>query len=162
MTTQYVQLNAAGTAVVAWYAGPQDAAGKPGYTTIDSADARFVAWQNAQAAAASFAAAIGAGVAVTSTGMPALDGTYALDQASLNTMTSEQVYIATKGTFTNGGATRNWPDRSGALHLFPSTAEFTLFAEAVAQYYDALLTALQTAQQNGTAWVAPAAPAALA
>ena len=48
----------------------------------------------------------------------------------------------------------------GAFHLFPTTAEFTAFAEAVAQYYDALATALATVQGGG-AWSAPSAPAAI-
>ena len=63
--------------------------------------------------------------------------------------------IATKGTFTNGQASRGWRDSGGAVHVFPTTAAFTAFAEAMAQYVDALDTALAVGQGGG-AWVAPA------
>ena len=99
---------------------------------------------------------------ITSTGTPALNGTYALDQGSRSNITAEQVYIATTGKFTNGGTTKPWPDLAGAMHTFPSTAEFTAFAEAVAGYYDALVSALDTARSSGAAWVAPAMPAPIA
>ena len=111
----------------------------------------------AQLAQGAYAAAIAAGVVIVSTGTPALNGTYAIDQASLSRITAEQVYIATTGTFTNGQTTRAWLDASGTPHVFPSTAEFTAFAETVAQYEDALLTAFATASA-GAAWVAPAQP----
>ncbi|HZQ01423.1 MAG TPA: hypothetical protein VFB13_17895 [Reyranella sp.] len=105
-----------------------------------------------------FNLAIAAGLAVTSSGTPALNATYALDRDALFNITSEQVYIATKGTFTNGGATRAWLDAAGTPHVFPSVAAFTAFAEAVAQYVDSLNTALVTAEQGGTpAWPAAAA-----
>lgn len=110
-----------------------------------------------QLAQGAYAAAIAAGVVIVSTGTPALNGTYAIDQASLSRITAEQVYIATTGTFTNGQTTRAWLDASGTPHVFPSTAEFTAFAETVAQYEDALLTAFATASA-GAAWVAPAQP----
>ena len=111
----------------------------------------------AQLAQTAYAVAIAAGVVIVSTGTPALNGTYAIDQASLSRITAEQVYIATTGTFTNGQTTRAWLDASGTPHVFPSTAEFTAFAETVAQYEDALLTAFATASA-GAAWVAPAQP----
>ena len=115
---------------------------------------------NAQLAQAAYDAAVAAGVQVTSTGTPALNGTYALDQTTLGRITAEQVYIATAGKFTNGSTTRAWLDAAGAPHTFPSTAAFTAFAEAVAQYDDALIAALDTGLAGG-AWVAPAQPAAI-
>jgi len=105
-------------------------------------------------------AAFAAGVQITSTGTPGLNGTYSLSDSSLSWITSEQVYIATTGKFTNGQTTRSWLDASGTPHTFPTTAEFTAFAEAVAQYEDALLAA-QAVVQAGGAWVAPAQPAPL-
>jgi hypothetical protein len=114
----------------------------------------------AAVATASFTAAIAAGVTISSTSTPALNGIYGLDDVSLNRITAEQVYIATKGTFTNGGATRSWKDMAGAPHTFPSTAAFTSFAEAVAQYEDALIAAYDAAIAGGT-WTAPTQPAAL-
>ncbi len=110
----------------------------------------------------SFGAAANAGVAITSTANASvLNGTYALEPQSRANITSEQVYIATTGKFTNGQTTRAWLDIDGAMHTFPSTAEFTAFAEAVAKYYDALLAALARAVSSGSAWVAPTQPVAL-
>jgi len=111
----------------------------------------------AQVAQTAYSVAVAVGVAIVSTGTPSLNGAYALDQASLGRIAAEQTYIATTGKFTNGQTTRAWPDLSGAPHVFPSTAEFVAFAEAVAQYDDALLTALAAGNAGG-AWVAPALP----
>ncbi len=107
-----------------------------------------------------FDAATAAGVTITSASTPALNGVYALSDAARGLITSEQVYIATTGKFTNGQTSRNWQDQAGGLHLFPTTAAFTAFAEAAAFYYDALITALDTGLAGG-AWVSPPQPAAL-
>jgi hypothetical protein len=156
MTTQYVQLNAAGTAVITAFGGPQPVTSdKPGYTTIDSSDARWVAFQNLVAAQQAFVAALQQGVAITSTGTSALNGTYPCDKRTQQTIVSEQMYIASETTFTNGGTTLAWPDIAGTFHIFPSTAEFTAFAKAVGQYVQALNTAYATVQAGGGAWVAP-------
>lgn len=106
-------------------------------------------------------ALLATGITITSTGTPALNGTYAVDPAAQSKITAEQVYIATTGKFTNGQTTRGWPDISGALHTFPSTAEFTAFAEACAQLVDAVLAAQEAALAGGS-WVAPAATATIA
>jgi len=108
-------------------------------------------------ASQSYAAALAAGCQIVSTSTPALNGTYALDPQPLSNVTSEQVYIATTGKFTNGQTTRAWADAGGAFHVFPSTAVFTAFAEAIAQYVDSLSAALATAQTGG-AWSAPPMP----
>jgi hypothetical protein len=112
-------------------------------------------------AQAAYDAAVAAGVQITSTGTPALNGIYSLSQLSLSRITSEQVYLATAAKFTNGGTTRSWLDQTGAPHTFPSTVAFTGFAEAVALYDDALIAALD-AGLAGAEWVAPAQPAAIA
>lgn len=113
-------------------------------TTQLSALSSTVAAQ--QAAAATAAAAFTAGIQIASTSTPALNGTYAIDATHQQLIAAEQLYILTKGTFTNGGATKPWLDMSGAAHTFPSTAEFTAFAEAVAQYIDALMVGTVPAQ----------------
>jgi hypothetical protein len=114
----------------------------------------------AQSAQTAYNAAIAAGVAITSTGTPTLNGTYALDQTSLGRITSEQVYITNTSKFTNGQTTRGWLDSSGTPHMFPSITEFTAFAETIALYDDALITAL-TVGLAGGAWVAPLPPASI-
>jgi hypothetical protein len=105
----------------------------------------------------SYAAALAAGCQIVSTSTPTLNGTYALDPQTLSNVTSEQVYIATAGKFTNGQTTRAWADATGAFHVFPSPTSFTTFAEAIAQYVDSLSAALATAEAGG-AWSAPPMP----
>ena len=71
--TQYVQLSPDTTQVYAVYSSPQS------YTTaIDDNDARFLAFQAVMAANVLYTAAVNSGVAITSTGTSALNGTYAL------------------------------------------------------------------------------------
>ena len=113
--------------------------------------------QAAQAAQAAYNAAIGAGCQIASTGTPALNAVYPLDDSVLITMNGEQAYIAVKGIFTNGQISRAWLDVSGAPHIFSSTAAFTAFAEAIAQYIDALQTALAVVLAGGT-WAVPVQP----
>ncbi len=58
-------------------------------------------------------------------------------------------------------ATKNWKDAAGVNHSF-DTAHFIPFAEAVAAYYDTLLSALDDAMVPTWTWTAPSPPAALA
>lgn len=102
------------------------------------------------------------GIAITSTGTPALNGTYAIDPASQAKITAEQLYIATTGKFTNGQTTKAWADIAGALHTFPTPAEFTAFAEAIAAVVDAVLAAQIAALESGGSWTAPSMTATIA
>jgi hypothetical protein len=157
--TQYVQLSADTTKVVTWFAGPQAiTSDKPGYAEIGDTDARYLAWQAAIAARASYAAALVAGVQLTSIGTSALSATYACDAGTQAQITSEAVYIQATtaqgaAKFTNGQTTKGWPDATGVLRTF-NTTQFINFAESVAQYIDALATALQMVAGGG-AWSAP-------
>jgi hypothetical protein len=72
-----------------------------------------------------------------------------------NRIAKEQLYIATKNTFTNGATTKAWPDMTDALHTFPTCAEFTAFAEAAGQFVDAVLAAKLAALVAGGTWTAP-------
>lgn len=112
----------------------------------------------ALAAQQAYVAAVNAGVTISSVSAPAINGTFPLDQPALMRISAEQTYIATTGTFTNKAATKAWRDIAGAPRLFPSTVVFTAFAEAVAQYDDALLTALAGGIAGAT-WEAPPMPA---
>lgn len=115
---------------------------------------------NPQIAQASYNTAVAAGAVISCNSIPTLNGVYALDQMSLGRITSEQVYIATANTFTNGQTSRSWLDLAGNPHVFPNTAKFTAFGEVMAQYDDALLAALATGLA-GEAWVTPPAPGAI-
>lgn len=94
------------------------------------------------------AAAINAGLTITSTGTPALNGTYACDDAHQARINRVQGFIEANGKFPNGLTELPWPDMSGAIHLFPTTAEFTAFASAIADYVmalDAVIMGVSTA-----------------
>jgi hypothetical protein len=79
-------------------------------------------------------AALAAGIGITSTGTPSLNGTYAIDVASQQKINSVALFIAVNQKFPGGGTTYPWLDMSGTVHTFPSTTEFNAFATAVADY----------------------------
>lgn len=87
--------------------------------------------QQAQAAALS-------GIAITSTATSSLNGTYPTDQATLNKLQEVALYIAVNGSFPAGQTSMPWADASGQVHAFPTTAEFSAFAKAVADYVAAI------------------------
>lgn len=76
--------------------------------------------------------ALFAGVAVTSAGTPALNGTYSMDPAALNRMAGTSIYIAVNGKFPGGVTTYTWVDTGGTPHVFPSTAVAQAFFTAIA------------------------------
>jgi hypothetical protein len=114
-----------------------------------------------QIATNAYWAVMAAGCQISSYSTPAINGVYAITNSATSMITSEQVYIATTGKFTNGQTSHAWSDISGNRHVFPTTALFTAFAEAVAEYVDALDEALAVADEGG-GWVAPSMPAPLA
>ncbi len=75
---------------------------------------------------------------LTSTGTPALNGTYAVDPASQMKIMATSQSISVNGKFYGGTTAYPWLDASGATHTFPSVAEFQAFASAVAGYVAAL------------------------
>lgn len=78
--------------------------------------------------------AIGAGISLTSTGTPALNGTYAIDPASQANINAIITYVLLNSTFPGGGTTLPWYDISGDAHLFPSIEAFQAFATAAANF----------------------------
>ncbi len=135
--TQYVQLSADTTKVIAWYAGPQNAADKPGYTTVADTDARYLAYLAATQAAQAAAAAVAAGMQLASASTPALNGTYAIDPASKTNIDGIYSSIKNGDGLPGGGATFNYPDIGGTLHAFNATT-FPAFAKAVRDFLYAL------------------------
>lgn len=99
--------------------------------------------------------ALSAGLAVTSTGTPAINGTYALDLESRSDIMAEIVSLLKNSTFTNGTTTLPFTDISGALHDFQVTV-FEALATEIGNYVGALKAII--ASNSGTL---PAAPAPL-
>ena len=75
-------------------------------------------------------ALLAGGLTITSTGTPALDGTYAADPDTIGYVNSEVASIALNGTFADGTTSIDWPDASGVPRGF-TLAEFKLLAAAL-------------------------------
>lgn len=113
----------------------------PGYTVSSGALVAPTPPTAAQLAAAalfqSAQAALIAGLSVTSTGTPALNGIYAVDQLSQMDIIAIETSINAGKGFPGGSTTFNYPDMGGVMHSFTETA-FTAFAAAVRDYVYAL------------------------
>jgi hypothetical protein len=92
-----------------------------------------------------FAMAIAAGCRISSAATPALNGTYAIDDAAQQTITGIAAGIAARNRVPGGGATFTYPDMAGTLHAF-SAADFLDFATAVEDYVYALSNGQTPAQ----------------
>ena len=106
-------------------------------------------------AAAVYAQKIASGLALTSTGTPTLNATYAIDDTTA--VSIDGIYAGIRGGdgLPGGGLTFNYPDITGAMHAFDAIT-FPAFAKAVRDYRYALAQAVT--QQNPT-W--PAATATI-
>jgi hypothetical protein len=85
-------------------------------------------------------------VTVVCTELPALNGTYPIDQATQAQINGIASAIGAGLGLPSGGDTFNWPDVSFQPHQWPA-AEFTAFAKAVMRH---LYDCAQVAQGHGT------------
>ena len=122
---------------------PQDATPgvAPGWTATEA----FGAWSFTpppaapaptaqQVAQAAYGALIAAGLNLTSTGTPALNGIFPIDAQAQSDIATESQFISTFTEFTNGGTIGlPWQQLSGAVVTFPTTAAFLAFAKATGQ-----------------------------
>ncbi|OYV43402.1 MAG: hypothetical protein B7X10_06400, partial [Burkholderiales bacterium 21-58-4] len=93
-------------------------------------------------------------IAITSTGTPALDGSYAIDAATQAHLMAEMQSIQVTGKFADGTTSVAWPDATGAVHTFPSVVEFQAFALAIGGFVAACYKVI-----NGVLTTIPAASA---
>lgn len=77
-------------------------------------------------------------VALTSSGTPALNGNYAIDNHTQQNIQAISIYVAVNGRFPNGQSSQLWPDVNGTFHSFTSTAQWLAFATGVADFVAAL------------------------
>ena len=129
--TQYVTLSADTTTIVSWFAGPQP--GNTNVVAIQDTDARYVAYQTAQAAIQAVGTALKSGVQVNSTSTPSLNAVYGVDPVSQAKIQAVSTGIAARGRVPGGGTTFNYPDITGQSHAF-SAANFLNFATAIEDY----------------------------
>jgi hypothetical protein len=160
MPTIYAQFSdASETAIVSVFANAQDPTVYPNQGTIESTDPRYLAFVNPPPTPATIAAAaLNAGLAVTSTSAPAVDGTYALDPATQSKIAAMVLTIQVNGTFPNAMTTYPWPLLNGAFVTFPSVTVFKTWATALSNYVAAL--DLYAAGAPGTALPTASTPIA--
>lgn len=77
-------------------------------------------------------------VQVNSTSTPAISGNCAFDPVTQSKVMAIALYIQVNGKFPAGQTTFPWPDSSGTMHSFTSTAQFQSLATALADYATAL------------------------
>jgi hypothetical protein len=97
----------------------------------------WVAYTTPVTPAESAAAAFAAGLAITSTGTPAINGTYACDPVSQADIVAIETSINAGKGFPGGVATFNYQDATGVMHSF-TEANFTDLAGAIRDYVYAL------------------------
>ena len=159
--TKYVQFAEDNMTIVTLYAGPQDQADKPGYAEIADNDARWQEYETALTVGTdtqiTLASKIAAGIVITSTGTPALSGTYALDATTLSQI-GPVARDATGGLgLPGGGSTFSYPDASGTPRVLTAETIQGLY-KAMRDCLFALNTTAATLAAGGTAsWPAQTA-----
>jgi len=135
MSKIYVEwTDASATAVLSVFSCPQDPTAYPNQAVIDSSDARYQAFINPmETIAQKVAALLSSGVVITSTGTPALNGTYAADQLSQSDIIAIETSLSAGKGFPGGESTFSYPDLTGAMHTF-NEADFTNLAAAVRDF----------------------------
>ena len=118
--------------------------------TLTQAQAMTACYGAAGVIALQATAALGAGLAITSTGTPAINGTYAIASGipfGREDIGTEAQFVSTFSEFTNGTQTLEWPLIDGKTFVtFPSTASYMNFAKAAAQYYAAVKAVVAAGQ----------------
>ena len=124
--------------------------------TVSQLQALIPTWQamqtakaNAVNAQAAYNVSIAAGLTVTSTSAPNLNGTYAIDPNAIANIIANRLSILADGVQSNGQATMSWADMAGTFHSF-DIAHFSAFATAVKQYVAACKMASITQAAGGT------------
>ncbi len=88
--------------------------------------------------AAQAAARISAGLQITSTSTPTLNGTYSVDGIAQGRIAAISTYILVNGKFPRSQTSYSWMDLAEQPHVFTQTAQFQAFATAIADYVAAL------------------------
>jgi len=158
METVYVQFaDSTESAIVAYFAGPQDPAAYANLGTVDDTDPRYLAFLNPPETTAQKAASLlASGLKITSTGTPALNATYACDALSQADIVAIETSLNAGKGFPGGATTFSYPDNTGAMHGFSESA-FTDFAAAIRDYVYGC-----KAYSAGQTMVPPTATAAIA
>jgi hypothetical protein len=86
-----------------------------------------------------FNAMVMGGCSLVSTATPALNGIYPMQDNDRTRQNSNMNYIAQNGGFApDNAATKAFPDITGAMHTFPSVADFQNYFTATGDWYSTL------------------------
>lgn len=105
-----------------------------------------------QWAQSDYAGKIAQGIAVTSTGTPALNATYALDPVTLSQIQALATDCAAGFGFPGGAGTFAYPDLTGTPHTFDSTSIVNLYKAMRGLIYSMQITLAARLQGTDTAW----------
>lgn len=145
------------TKIVAYFASPQSPSDYSNLGTVSDTDQRYLDFLHPPKTLTQKAMAqLAAGLAITSTGTPTLNGTYGCDSVSQADIVAIETSLNAGKGFPGGATTFGYPDMSGALHSFSQT-EFTAFAAAVRDYVYALRSVI-----SGQSTTLPASTASIA
>ena len=149
----YCQLNA-NNQIITLFGNAQNPPTPPGYTEMSETDPRYTAYVSAQATLSSamntYNSLLAGGITLTSTGTPALNGTYSTTPTAMVNTAGIATSIANGLGLPGGGATFNYRDSSGAAHAFDA-AHFLPFAAAVRDFVYHCDEAMATIAAGGTA-----------
>lgn len=112
----YVQLSTDTTTVIGLFGGAQP--DNSAVTLIDDNDPRVLLFFLPATANALLQTKIAAGIVITSTGTPALGGTYALDATTTAQIGSVARDFASGMGLPGGGSSFTYPDLAGTPHTF--------------------------------------------
>lgn len=120
-------------------------------TQMFLSDARIVAFLNpAPTADQTYAAALAAGITVTSTSTPALNAVYSINLQAQGNVAAIAASIGAAQGLPDGATTVNWLDSAGGSHAF-TAAQFLALADAIRNYVYNLLITDAALNSGGTA-----------
>ena len=132
-------IDPAGRFVAAWvWVDCTSTAGVQSGWTYDGTAFHAPAAAPAPTPAQQAATLIATGLAVTSTGTPALSATYPCDPTTQSHIAAEMISVLVNGTFADVTASVQWPDVTGALHTF-TLAQWRPLAVAIGAFVAAAL-----------------------
>ena len=105
-----------------------------------------------QAAQSDYGTHIGQGIAVTSTGTPALNATYGLDDTTVTQIQALANDCAVGFGFPNGQSTFAYPDQSGTPHTFDTTTIVNLYKAMRTTIYAMQVSLAGRLQGNDVPW----------
>lgn len=122
-----------GATAVPYTAGKNDAISAGLYAAIIAAGGIAPYAAPALTLAEQATAMLSAGVTISSTATPALNGTYAVGPNERSNLTSMYDLIQRAGgsAFPAGLSALPWPDSSGAVHIFAKVSDFLNFETAI-------------------------------